>query len=95
MANSVLTELITLLRIPWIRFRKLFHRHSYDIPGAEEIKVGLVGGYHTAFMVLKCKCGNKIVFPDDNFKLAMNEGSYPPKLIIPVSRPTLYAMQEV
>lgn len=57
------------------RFTKLFHRHRYDIPGAEEIKVGLIGGRHTAFMLLKCKCGNKIVFPQDNLKIAQSWGT--------------------
>lgn len=55
--------------------RKLFHRHRYDIPGAEEIKVGLTGGRHTAFMLLKCKCGTNMAFPDDNFRLALREGT--------------------
>lgn len=72
---SISTELTARVRIQWIRFRKLFHKHRYDIPGAEEIKVDLVGGRHTAFMVLKCKCGNKIAFPQDNFKLALNYGT--------------------
>lgn len=73
--SSVSTELTARIRIQWIRFRKLFHKHRYDIPGAEEIKVGLTGGRHTAFMILKCKCGNKIAFPQDNFKLARQEGT--------------------
>ena len=68
---SVSTE----LRRIWNIRKKLFHKHRYDIPGAEEIKVGLIGGRHTAFMVLKCKCGNKITFPQDNFKLALNYGT--------------------
>lgn len=69
--SSVSTELRKL----WDIRNKLFHRHRYDIPGAEEIKVDLVGGRHTAFMVFKCKCGNKVVFPEDNFKLARQEGT--------------------
>ena len=68
---SVSTE----LRRIWNIRKKLFHKHRYDIPGAEEIKVGLIGGRHTAFMVLKCKYGNKIAFPQDNFKLARQEGT--------------------
>lgn len=72
---SISTELTAQVRIQWIRFRKLFHKHRYDIPGAEEIKVGLTGGRHTAFMILKCKCGNKVAFPQDNFKLALNHGT--------------------
>lgn len=55
--------------------RKLFHKHRYDITGAEEIKVGLTGGCHTAFIILKCKCGTKMAFPDDNFRLALREGT--------------------
>lgn len=72
---SISTELTARVRIQWIRFRKLFHKHRYDIPGAEKIKVDLVGGRHTAFMVLKCNCGTKVVFPEDNFKLARHEGT--------------------
>ena len=69
--SSVLTE----LRKIWDIRKKLFHMHRYDIPGAEKIKVDLVGGRHTAFMILTCKCGNKIAFPQDNFKLARHEGT--------------------
>lgn len=69
--SSVSTE----LRRIWDMCRNLFHRHSYDIPGAEKIKVGLTGGRHTAFMILKCKCGTKVAFPEVNFKLAMQEGT--------------------
>jgi len=69
--SSVLTE----LRKIWDIRKKLFHMHRYDIPGAEKIKVDLVGGRHTAFMILTCKCGNKIAFPQDNFKLARQEGT--------------------
>jgi len=68
---SVLTE----LRRIWNMCKKLFHKHRYDITGAEEIKVGLTGGYHTAFIILKCKCGTKMAFPDDNFRLALREGT--------------------
>ncbi len=75
MADSFLTELTARFRILWIRFRKLFHKHRYDIPSAEEIKVGLIGGRHTSFMLLKCKCGNKLAFPEDNFKLALDYGT--------------------
>lgn len=75
MADSFLTELIARFRILWIRFRKLFHRHRYDIPGAEEIKVGLIGGRHTSFMLLKCRCGAKLPFPEDKFNLALNYGT--------------------
>lgn len=55
--------------------KKLFHRHRYDIPDAEEIKVGLMGGRHTSFMLLKCRCGDKLAFPEDNFKLALDYGT--------------------
>lgn len=72
---SVSTELTSRVRIQWIRFRKLFHKHRYDIPGAEKIKVDLVGGHHTAFMILKCNCGAKVAFPEVNFRLAMQEGT--------------------
>ena len=72
---SILTELTARVRIQWIRFRKLFHKHRYDIQGAETIKVDLVGGRHTAFMILTCKCGNKVAFPEVNFKIAMQEGT--------------------
>lgn len=68
MANSFLTELTT-----WCT--KLFHRHRYDIPGAEEIKVGLTGGRHTEFLIFKCKCGNKLAFPESNFNIALHEGT--------------------
>lgn len=73
--NSVLTELTTRVRIQCIRFRKLFHKHRYDIPGAEEIKVELTGGRHTGFMILTCNCGKKVVFPEDNLKYARQEGT--------------------
>jgi len=68
---SVSTE----LRRIWNMCRKLFHRHRYDLSGAEEIKVGLTGGRHTAFMIFKCKCGTKMAFPDDNLKIARQEGT--------------------
>lgn len=51
------------------------HGHRYDIQGAKEIKLDLEGGRHTAFMLLKCKCGEFMAFPDDNFKLALAEGT--------------------
>lgn len=51
------------------------HEHSYDITGAKESRVGLVGGRHTVLMVLECKCGHKMAFPDDNFRLALREGT--------------------
>lgn len=53
------------------------HKHSYDITRAKEIKVPLAGGNyrHTSFMLLECECGKKICFPDDNFRLAINEGT--------------------
>lgn len=57
------------------RFGKMFHRHRYDIPDAEEIKVGLIGGHHTSFLLLKCRCGDKLAFPEDNFKLALDYGT--------------------
>lgn len=57
------------------RFGKMFHRHRYDIPDAEEIKVGLIGGRHTSFMLLKCRCGDRLAFPEDNFKLAFKYGT--------------------
>lgn len=63
------------LRRLWNMCRKLFHRHRYDIPGAEEIKVGLTGGRHTAFMILNCKCGSKTVFPSENHIISLNEGT--------------------
>ncbi len=65
----------TELRRLWNMCMKLFHKHRYDILGAEEIKVGLTGGRHTGFMILKCKCGKKVVFPEDNFKIAQQEGT--------------------
>ena len=73
--SSISTELTARVRIQWIRFRKLFHKHRYDIPGAEKIKVELTGERHTAFMILKCKCGTKVAFPEVNFRLAMQEGT--------------------
>ncbi len=65
----------TKLRKIWEIRKKIFHMHRYDIPAAEEIKVNLVGGCHTRFMILKCKCGKKVAFPSDNFKLALNHGT--------------------
>ena len=70
-----MSSISTELRRLWDIRKKLFHMHRYDIPGAEKIKVDLVGGRHTAFMILECKCGNKIAFPQDNFKLARHEGT--------------------
>lgn len=65
----------TELRKIWEIRKKIFHSHRYDIPGAKEIKVNLVGGCHTRFMILKCKCGNKVAFPQNNFELALNHGT--------------------
>ncbi len=62
-------------KISWSKLKKFFHRHRYDIPDAEEIKVALIGGMHTSFMLLKCKCGDKLAFPKDNFKLALDYGT--------------------
>lgn len=51
------------------------HKHSYDITGAQEINAPLKGGGHTSFMLLECKCGNKMCFPTENYKLAMDQGT--------------------
>lgn len=59
----------------WSKLKKLFHRHRYDIREAEDIKVALIGGMHTSFVLLKCKCGAKLPFPEDNFNLALNYGT--------------------
>lgn len=59
-------------------FHKQAHKHYYDIEKSierGEIKVGLSGGRHTSFMLLECKCGDKLAFPSDNFNLALNEGT--------------------
>lgn len=58
----------------WSKLKNFFHRHRYD-GEAEEIKVALIGGMHTSFMLLKCKCGAKVPFPEDNFNLALNYGT--------------------
>lgn len=51
------------------------HKHSYDITRAKEIRADLVGGKHTVFMVFGCKCGHNMAFPDENFRLALHEGT--------------------
>jgi len=51
------------------------HKHSYDITGAKEVKAPLKGVGHTSFMLLECKCGNKMCFPTENYKLAMEQGT--------------------
>jgi len=51
------------------------HKHTYDITRAKEIKVALTGERHTKFILLECGCGKKMCFPDDNFKLALTEGT--------------------
>ncbi len=78
MADSFLTEPIA----KFLAQRKRFHRHRYDISGAEEIKVDLTGGNHPAFLVLKCKCGKSMVFPEENFKLALRDGTENTKKIL-------------
>ena len=65
----VFSQLITRIK------SKLSHEHKYDIFNSKEVKVGLNGGRHTSFVVFKCTCGNKIVFPEDNFDLAVLEGT--------------------
>ncbi len=48
--------------------------HSYDI--MQQITVGLIGGSHTRFAVLKCsKCGDMSGFPSDNLDLALKNGT--------------------
>lgn len=51
------------------------HKHTYDITRAKEIKVPLTGERYTSFLLLECGCGKRICFPDDNFKLAVKEGT--------------------
>lgn len=51
------------------------HKHSYDITGAKEIKAPLKGGRHTSFMLIECKCGDKMCFPTVNYKLAIEQGT--------------------
>ena len=69
--NSVSIELRRFLD----KCRKLVHKHNYDITGAKEIKVDLIGEEHTVFMVLECKCGAKMAFPPENYILAVNYGT--------------------
>lgn len=72
---------LTELRLR-LSFRKLFHKHRYDINGAEEITLGLAGGLHTSFLLLECKCGSKIVFPEENLRLARQEGTDETKKVL-------------
>lgn len=50
------------------------HKHKYDFWGRKEIRILLKDGYHTMFLALACGCGKKLMFPEDNYKIAMNEG---------------------
>lgn len=75
MADMSLTEFLA-------RFRKLVHSHRYDISGAEEITVGLAGGLHTSFLLLKCGCGSMMAFPKDNLELARQEGTDETKIFL-------------
>lgn len=58
-----------------MKLSKLFHKHKYDIWGSKEIKVGLTHGRHTSFIVMECRCKDKLAFPSDNFNIALNEGT--------------------
>lgn len=48
--------------------------HIYDT--IQQITLGLIGGKHTQFVVLKCnKCGDMSGFPNDNLILAIKNGT--------------------
>ena len=51
------------------------HDHSYNISKSREIKVDLLGGRHTSFVLLHCDCGHPFAFPPPNLDLALAEGT--------------------
>ena len=51
------------------------HSHTYNISKSREIKVDLLGGMHTKFILLHCDCGHPFAFPPDNLALAVAEGT--------------------
>jgi len=49
-----------------------FHNHSMK---GESQRFELNGGRHTIFLILKCWCGQKQAFPNDNLSIAIKEGT--------------------
>ena len=50
-----------------------FHKHSMKM--ADSKRFELQEGRHTMFVILKCWCGKKQAFPNDNLSIAIKEGT--------------------
>lgn len=51
------------------------HQHTYNISKSKEIRVDLLGGEHTKFILLHCECGAPFAVPPPNLALAVAEGT--------------------
>lgn len=51
------------------------HKHSFDFWARKEVVIPLKSGHHTTFLYLRCGCGEKLPFPEENYKIAFSEGT--------------------
>lgn len=51
------------------------HKHQFDFWGRKEVRIPLKNGHHTTFLALACGCGKKLIFSEENYKIALNEGT--------------------